>query len=279
MRVGVVTIQKNRAPWIAEWLAFHKVAGFSKFYFYAHNCTDNTAEVVNSLQDYYDIKSFSINANQNGIQLSVYQHAYENFGHECDWLAFIDGDEFLFPSQAPDIGSALDRFNYEKISALGVYWVCFGSSDHLLEPPGLVTKNYRQRYPLEHKLNRHIKSIVRGRQNSTVSQNAHMFNTPYGTFDENLRPITFGLTDYHPVYEHFRINHYICQSYEFFKQFKQRSGAADAGRDFIRPDEWWSEMNINAAYDHSIEPWYEKLDVEMNRIGFGVGASPGTIKL
>lgn len=268
MRTGIVTIQKNRAPWIPEWIAFHHLAGFNRFYFYAHNCTDDTAQVLQTLGQLYDIKSFTLTTDQNHVQLSAYQHAYENFGHECDWLAFIDGDEFLFPVADRTISAALDRFNYEKISAIGAYWSCFGSSGHVDEPAGLVVKNYRHRFALDAAANRHVKSIVRGRQNTSVGPNAHIFNTPYGTVDENMRPVTTGAAPYDPTHQYFRINHYACQSLEFFRKFKQRSGAADAGQAFVRPDSWWTEYDRNDCFDASLESWYPQLEAEVQRIGF-----------
>ena len=45
MKIGLVSIQKNRAPWLHEWVAFHHLVGFGKFYVYAHNCSDNSDQV------------------------------------------------------------------------------------------------------------------------------------------------------------------------------------------------------------------------------------------
>ena len=273
MKIGLVTIQKNRAPWIHEWIAFHHLVGFSSFYFYAHNCTDGTAEVLNRLTGRYDIKAFTVNTTENQVQLKAYQHAYETFGHECDWLAFIDGDEFLFPVAGQCIGEALEEFNYLKTSAIGAYWACFGSSGHVEEPSGLIVKNYRRRPAYGFEVNRHIKSIVRGRQACSVGTNSHMFRTPWGTHDELMRPIDFGWTKHEPSYAKFRINHYVCQSYQFFKQFKQGSGAADAGAAYVRPDTWWARHDLNDEHDRSLEHLYAPLEQAMA----GIDVSPAGI--
>jgi hypothetical protein len=263
MRVGLVTIQKNRAPWLAEWVAFHSLVGFSKFYVYAHNCTDNTADVLKRLSTIYDINAHVVTTTEDRVQLKAYMHAYEQFGHECDWFAFIDGDEFLFPVSSPTIGDALEGFHYLRLSGIGVYWACFGSSGHLTEPEGLIVKNFRRRPAYEFDINRHVKSIIRGRQASSVGPNSHLFQTPYGTVDEKLRPIDFGWTKYQPSYEKFRINHYVCQSYQYFKNSKQTSGAADAGSAYIRPDDWWGRHDINDQYDDSLEHLYARLEGEV----------------
>jgi hypothetical protein len=266
MKIGLVTIQKNRAPWVHEWLAFHHLVGFSKFYFYAHNCTDHTGPVLARLSGRYDLKAFMVNTAENQVQLKVYQHAYENFGHECDWLAFIDGDEFLFPTAGQSIGQALEEFNYRKTSAIGAYWACFGSSGHIKEPPGLMVRNYRQRPGYGFEVNRHIKSIVRGRQASRVGPNSHMFVTPWGTQDELGRPIDFGWTKNEPSYTKLRINHYVCQSYQYFKQSKQASGAADAGAAYVRPDAWWTRHDLNDEHDSSLVHLYDALAKEVAQV-------------
>jgi hypothetical protein len=272
MRVGLVSIQKNRAPWLHEWVAFHHLAGFHRFYVYAHNCTDHSAQVLQTLAGTYALQGFTVNTNEDRIQLKVYQHAYDQFGHECDWLAFIDGDEFIFPTGTGSIGEALAPLQYQRVSALGAYWACFGSSGHVAEPAGLVTQNYRYRPSLQGFAdNRHIKSIVRTRQASRVGPNAHLFDTPWGTQDEQGRPITFGLTPHQPSYQSLRINHYVTQSWHYFKQHKQRSGAADAGAAHVRPDSWWAKHDVNDELDLSMQPWLPRLQAEMARL-----ALPGT---
>jgi len=52
-----------------------------------------------------------------------------------------------------------------------------------------------------------------------------------------------------PTYDFLRINHYVCQSLEYFKTFKQHSGMADAGAQAVRSDELWHRDNVNDVYD------------------------------
>ncbi len=277
-RVGLVSIQKNRGPWLHEWVAFHHLAGFERFYVYAHNCTDHSAQVLQALAGAYPLQAFTVNTNEDRVQLKVYQHAYEHFGHECDWLAFIDGDEFLFPTAQASIGEALAPFDYQRVSAIGAYWACFGSSGHVAEPAGLVTQNYRYRPSLQGFAdNCHVKSIVRTRQASRVGPNAHLFDTPWGTQDELGRPVTFGLTPYVPSYERLRINHYVTQSWHYFKQHKQHSGAADAGAAHVRPDSWWAKHDVNDELDSSMKSWVPRLEAEMTRLPLPGAGVLGTV--
>jgi hypothetical protein len=254
MKLAICTIQRNRGPWLKEWFAFHYAVGFRKFYFFAHKCTDNTAHVILEMKKHFDIEAFVLGEDLARPQLSAYQHAYQNFNHEVDWMAFIDGDEFLFPTQHHDLREVLDGFSYKKMSALAAYWACFGSSGHLTEPEGLVTENYRFRAPFDFETNRHVKSIVMGRQGPqfAIQANAHHFKTIHGTFDTAMRPINGGLTTYEPTYDLIRINHYVTQSLEYFRGFKQTSGAADVNPHYVRPNSWWEKHDRNDVFDESL---------------------------
>ena len=261
VRLGICTIQRNRAPWIVEWIAFHYLMGFRHFYFFAHRCTDATYQILTHLQRRIEIKAFILGDDTPRPQLSAFQYAYDNFSDEVDWMAFIDGDEFLFPTKSTDVAHALRDIDDGFMSALGVYWSCYGSNHFLIEPTGLITENYRHRAADNFDRNAHIKSIVRGGLGSSVSvsSNSHIFITPNGTFDENRQLITSGYTNSTPTWNHLRINHYICQSRNYFESFKQTSGAADAGSNVVRSEDWWQDHDKNDIYDRSLERFYSDL--------------------
>lgn len=266
MQLGVTTIQRDRAPWIKEWVVFHYLVGFRKFYIFTHNCKDKTPEIVEGLKKRFDIAHFDIGS-QEKPQLRCYQRACDNFLSETDWMAFIDADEFLFPVNCDSMETALSEFNEKNISALGVYWMCYGSSGHITEPPGLILENYKYRAGNGYHNNRHIKSIVRGGQNGIIRAgiNPHMFKTPTGTFDENLRPVVSGWANHEPTYSKFRINHYVCQSRSFYENWKQGSGAADGGT-VVRNEDWWNEHNVNDVLDNSMERFVGPLKNILNSI-------------
>jgi len=202
-------------------------------------------------------------------QLISYAHSYNNFGHEVDWMGFIDGDEFLYPTKEVNLADALAHFQYEKLSALAIWWACYGSGGHIAEPQGYIIKNYIRRPQLTVDQNHHIKSLVRGHQGSqfSVGVNSHIFNTILGTRDENFREIMTGyVPDMDPSYNHFRINHYVCQSFEFFKGFKQNSGAADAGALAVRSDLWWKQHDINEVEDIDILKFFPAVEQLINEI-------------
>lgn len=260
MKLGITTIQRDRALFIKEWIAFHYLVGFRKFYIFMHNYTDNTHQILTNLKKQFDIEILTVSDESAIPQQKCYQYSCENFLPEVDWMAFIDGDEFLFPTHSEMLDTTLAQFTDKKLSALGVYWSVFGSGGHIEEPKGLIIENYKRRAPDNYINNRHIKSIVRGSNSELVKvgNDAHLFKTPLGTYDENLRPITSGLTGYDATYKNFRINHYICQSRSHFLNFKKHYGNFDAGSE-TRDESWWEEHNRNDVLDHSMDKFIKPL--------------------
>jgi len=254
MKTAIVSIQRNRGRWLTEWLSFHHTVGFDKFFLYLHKCTDDSAQIASKLSNFFDISIFEVPSDAYAPQLLAYKHCYENFGNEYDWLAFVDGDEFIFSTYSLNIKNSLAAYQGLNLDAIGVYWACFGSSGHISEPEGLLTDNYRFRPEFDFSANSHIKSIVRGGLGNEfkVSYNSHYFDTPRGTYDSNLRPITGGLSNNYPVYNHFRINHYVVQSREYYLNSKKYSGAADAGQNVVREESWWLMHDRNEVYDNSL---------------------------
>jgi hypothetical protein len=270
MTIGITSIQKNRNPWILEWLAFHMLMGVDSFYIYAHQCTDGMVDTLLKLSNNYPINVFAIDTNDSP-QLAAYQHSWNTHGKTLDWMAFIDGDEFLFPTQSKTISDALSHFEKHILSALGVYWVCYGSNGHMTEPDGLIIENYPRHSSNSFYANRHIKSILRGGQNAELCR-SHLFNTELGTFDEKLRPITHGLmSELEPSYEFFRINHYVTQSYGYFKNTKQNSGQADLPTNSLRPDDWFFTHDRNECDDGVSYNFLIRLKIKVMELRNAVG--------
>lgn len=258
MKLGITTIQRDRSPWIREWVVFHYLVGFRKFYIYLHNCSDDTEEILEELKKKIDINICIVSPNMKNPQLKCYQEAYNKFGSEVDWMAFIDCDEFLFPTSSESISNVLEMYSDKKFSALGVYWACFGSSGHIQEPSGLIIENYKYRAKDNYHNNRHIKSIVRGGIQAKVEPiSPHLFLTPLGTYDENAKLIRKGWTDYEPTYNRLRINHYLTQSRSFFINFKSKVIPPDGANK--RDESFWEEHDKNDVFDNSMDKFVEPL--------------------
>ena len=93
--LAVVAIMKNEGPYLKEWLDYHLLAGVNHFYLYDNESPDNQAEVAKpyveaGLVDYFHTPG-------KFMQMNVYLDAVKKFKFQCRYMAFIDGDEFIFP--------------------------------------------------------------------------------------------------------------------------------------------------------------------------------------
>jgi hypothetical protein len=273
MKLAITSIQRNRGPWIVEWLAFHMMVGFNQFYIYCHKCDDGQVETLLKLSQHYPIKVYGMESDDKP-QLAAYQHAWAHHKQEVDWMAFIDGDEFLFSPSHANIGDALAEFAGHPLSALGVYWVCYGSSGHMTDPGGLIVEKFTRHSDYSFLPNRHIKSIVRGRQDIEIV-GSHLFATPNGTYDEQLRLLESPLLQdpaQAPSHARLRINHYVTQSYDFFKKTKQNMGAADISPSAVRPDEWFHNHDRNECDDGMMYNFLIRLKLKVQELQAALAA-------
>lgn len=149
--LDIVLIVKNEARHIAEWAAFHRLAGVARFRVYDNGCTDATiAELRRVLPEGaltvipWDQK-LRDGAREIHNQVLAYAHAVRNFGGGCRWMSFIDVDEFLVPKAAASLPEALEPL--EGCACISLPWHMFGRSGHVEAPAGGVLENYTRRNP------------------------------------------------------------------------------------------------------------------------------------
>jgi len=93
----IVGCMKNEAPYILEWVAYHRAVGFDDFLIYTNDCTDGTDAILGRL-DEMGVLNHRDNNGWKGN--SPQQHALDNAVDEpvlkkADWIAHIDVDEFV----------------------------------------------------------------------------------------------------------------------------------------------------------------------------------------
>ena len=48
----IITCMKNEAPFILEWVAYHRSIGFNDFLVFTNDCDDGTVRMLDTLQDH-----------------------------------------------------------------------------------------------------------------------------------------------------------------------------------------------------------------------------------
>ncbi|MGB7894786.1 MAG: FkbM family methyltransferase [Microcoleus sp.] len=250
-KLSVCTILKNEAPYLIEWLEFHKIAGVERFYLYDNNSTDNPFEIV---QPY--IESGEVIWHDWPLipgQLPAYEHCLENYRQGSEWIAFIDLDEFLFPTEKDDLKEVLEEF--DDCPAVAVNWLVFGSSGHKTRPEGLQIENFTKRGVNDWEINKHIKSIVRPVEAMRpLSPHDFTYLNDRVAATESKKPIVGPWSTTNSV-QKLRINHYTTRSLQESKE-KMFRGIADA----LVPRPWmFDTTDRNEVEDLTIQRFVPQL--------------------
>jgi len=254
MKLGIISLQRGRAPYLLEWIAFHQVVGFERFIIYSHGLDSEQDALLNCLARVDPAISWYRVGQQWKIpQLRANRHGWRHHGKEVDAMAFIDGDEFLH-SPDGDLRDTLNRLLIPDASALAVYWLIFGSSGHLDEPAGLLIEQFTRHSESTFDANRHIKIVLR-RGEAAEFVNSHFFFTSKGTVDELGRRIDRPVSPFPASHKHICINHYVTQSRAYYEQVKRNMGQADRAPEerHERTEDWFQAHDRNeCAYGYAL---------------------------
>ena len=230
--LAVVAILKCEAPYLKEWLDYHLAAGVDHFYIYDNDSPDNQAEVAKpyveaGLVDY-------IPAPGKVMQMQTYNDAVKNFKFQCRYMAFIDGDEFIYPTyRGGAIIETVDEILSRNPNAAGlaVNWHCFGSNnletaDYNSGVLERFTRRAKSDWTPDGMGNAHVKTIANPRKIShmTIPHFAFYFEGTQAV-NENGKAVSSAFNN--PVTaEKIVINHYSLKSREEYIK-KVSRGRAD----------------------------------------------------
>lgn len=229
--LAICALIRDEAPYMAEWLEFHRLVGVSRFVLYDDHSTDGTRNVILE-HDRGDITLYHHgpawdSPEYDGISMPMGWHTYlqarafahydQHHGPETFWCAYIDPDEYLFHESIDWLPTALEPFEDE--CGLVVNWLIFGSNGHQTHPPGLTIENYTRRaIPGEPEpWGRHVKPIVhttRRRRWGPNGSHCPVFDDGCWPVDQLHRPNPWSMTPCAPTSLAFRLHHYYHRSQE-----------------------------------------------------------------
>lgn len=217
--VAICAIFKNEAPYLKEWIEFHRIVGVEHFYLYNNNSEDAYQTV---LEPY--IKTGLVTMNEwpyNQAQMRCYQDCISRFRSETKWLGFIDIDEFVVPKSTDTIYEFLKPFETNR-GAVKIYWRLYGTSGKMeRDINGLVSEDFVVCWPKYYDVgkcfyNTNFEFNEKSHKNEILH---HKFWAnyrgkdipPVNVFDrvcvENINSVP---SDDHPI----QINHYFTKSYQ-----------------------------------------------------------------
>lgn len=246
--LSICAIFQDEAPYLKEWIEYHRLLGVEHFYLTNHASQDNFREVLLpyiqeglvELKEEHakgdDFESF------HAIQCNAYTHCLKTARGQSKWVAFIDIDEFLVPIKEQSLAQFL--IPYEKYGALGVNWRCFGTSNVKEIPKNkLMIEMLTCCTESTYANNLYIKSIVRP-ECALRFENPHQPVFEDGFFAVNTDRFAFQgkMSDY-VLTNKLRINHYWTRDEHFFyhkkvARQKRWGGTPD-------PEAIFAKMNCN----------------------------------
>lgn len=258
--LAMVSISKNEGPYIKEWIEYHLMVGFTKFYFYDNESNDNTKDV---LQPYIDQNIVEyIYYPGKAQQLNAYNDAIKKHKKECRYIAFMDMDEFIMPTIPfkPIYQIISEQIEKSKGGAagIGVNWAIFGTSGHTKKPEGLVTKNFIKRGINGHWANYLIKTICNPRMiDYYISPHYPIYKLGAYSINDSDGSRLWGWFCHEVKYETLRINHYFTKSEEEYKK-KHARGLADRNQ-LYNFHEMFIQYNLNDIEDYSMYQYIKLL--------------------
>lgn len=223
-RVCACTMVRNQARFLQEWIMYHARIGVDRWFIYDNNSDDDIENIIESLVN----QNYKITRHLwpwIKTQEAGFAHCALRAQDLCEWVAFIDVDEFLYLPSGVRLETLIrNQTSKPDVTELRISCHNFGPSGLKKIPPEGVMVGYKCRLGLPE---RH-KSIVRPEKlNPSLINMVHHFDLKdgfkYVNVDRNLMVI----------------NHYKFQVWEVFKEKFYRRVATYVS-------DWQDEENVGS---------------------------------
>lgn len=129
----IASIFQNEAPYLKEWIEFHRIIGVQHFVLVDDRSTDDCMAVLRPYIDAGEVELLTLPCPEpwhgrawTTFQCAVLQSICKQQRGVSRWLALIDLDEFIVPMETEDLLEVLDE--HEARGGLYVRWESFGTS-------------------------------------------------------------------------------------------------------------------------------------------------------
>lgn len=221
--LSVSSIFKDEAPWFKEWIEYHKLLGVQHFRLYNNHSTDHYLEVLDPYIKRGEVTVIDWPGSYGNwcyeVQETAMLDAINHFKGVSKWLALIDIDEFILPTQHPDMISFLS--DYDPFAAVVINWQNYGTSWVKDIPKDkLMIEVLTLKAEEQSSLNQQVKSIIQPERTNTSKQDwpPHQWRylPKFFSVSPSKSRFTYGLIDISKI----RINHYVHRTENYFYHCK-----------------------------------------------------------
>jgi hypothetical protein len=232
-RLGVMTMIRNEAPYLLEWIAHYRVLGFERIVLYDNFSNDASARILQPLAraGVVDVVQWRDRVRK---QRKAFNNARRRLTGIIDWCLFVDPDEFLVIDPGLGIEDLLPKDR--DVAGVVIPWRFFGSSNLRNRGTELTIERFLK---AKRRNDRFAKSLVR--LSAIRDMHVHAPRHYEGRLldlegnvipRETLGPLPV------PAGGPARLHHYFTRSWEEF-EFKRRRGRASQRTEFRDPD-WFN---------------------------------------
>lgn len=246
--LSLYAIFKNEAHIMKEWLKHYMREGVEHFYLIDNGSDDNYEDIIKPYMD--KITLFHDDEKGYNVQPAIYQrHVFPKFG-ETEWILCVDLDEFMY-AKSGTLASELRKPEYNDVGQIMVPWKLYGSSGHIQQPKSVIESFlYRKKLPYASSLDTYKKTIGRTKAIENIN-GVHWY--------DNMKPgfRTIKCKDQNELTEEeqrnlpFQLNHYIIQSWEWFKNTKMTRGDSNFSQN-IRDENYFKSYDSNDILDDGL---------------------------
>ncbi len=221
--LAIVAPVRNEAPYLLEWIAYHRALGIDTFLLADNGGDDTTSELLQDLDRQQLIKRFDWRA-QERFQLEFYRQALHFARDFVQGLFFIDADEFLRPQGDSISDVARKWLSDPNIGAVALNWAIYGSSGQPRRDDRLVIERFTRRAPQEFSANKHAKTFARVDCCAGPAENPHAVRLQTGRYVDTCgKDVRWDASHGHLVgitetvtWDVLRVDHFVLKSREEF---------------------------------------------------------------
>jgi hypothetical protein len=264
--LSICAIFQDEAPFFGEWIEFHRMLGAEHFWLYNNNSKDAYLSVLGPYIDrgIVDLEEWRTDPETpiTAYQTAAYDDCLARVAGRSKWVAFIDLDEYIMPTQGQTITDVLR--NYSDFAGVFLYWQMFGTSGLFDLPPGTPTiEALRLRAATNYRGNLDGKTICRPELVSHMTVHEARYAGDHFAVDLHKRRHPAGSIVTAPM----RIHHYFTRTERYLREQKiPRRRRVD--RRVISEDEIQRHLQkLNAVEDRTALQYAAELRRRMGRVG------------
>lgn len=268
----IVTSVKNEAPFLMEWIAYHRLIGFDEIIVYYNDCVDGTVELLRALAHLGVVRAYE-NLGEGDLepQVAAFTQARRlRVVQEAAWAIILDCDEFInIKIQDGRIESLLGVL--PDADAIPIQMRHFGSSGRIFLSEDLVIRQFRMASQMDHPDNLIVKTLHKmGGVFASIAMHTPAFPSKPGIVPRfwngsgvEIPPHMYDNKRFTRINKEWsgtdlvQVNHYAVKSLDCYLM-KVLKGVGSGAPDRYSA-RYWADRDTNDVEDLSIQRWVEPI--------------------